>query len=57
MIEDYLEERKGLKQLEIKVLKEVFMVTHQNNSITWINQLSYFKWVSRIILWREVTSP
>ena len=43
MIEDYLEERKGLKQLERKELKEGIKVTHQDKSITWINQSSYFK--------------
>ena len=33
MIGDHLEERKGLKQLERKGLKEGFKVTHQVKSI------------------------
>ena len=57
-IEDHLVERKGLKQVERKGLKEERLkVTHQVKSITWINQSSYFKWVSRMVLCREVTSP
>ena len=43
MIGDYLIERKGLKQVERKGLKEGIKVTHQAMSITWINQSSYFK--------------
>ena len=43
MIGDHLEERKRLKQLERKGLKEGFKVIHQVKSITWINQSSYFK--------------
>ena len=37
-IGDLLVERKELKQVERKELKERFMVTHQVKSITWINQ-------------------
>ena len=37
-IEDLMVERKRLKQVERKGLKEGFMVTHQVKSITWINQ-------------------
>jgi hypothetical protein len=33
-----LEERKELKQVERKGLKEEFMATHQVKSIIWINQ-------------------
>ena len=43
MIGDHLIERKGLKQVEIKGLKEGIKVTHQVKSITWINQSRYFK--------------
>ena len=38
MIRDHLVERKGLKQVERKELKEEFKITHQVKSITWINQ-------------------
>ena len=41
-IENYLEERKGLKQVERKGLKEGFKITHQVKSITWINQAKLF---------------
>ena len=37
-IEDLMVERKRLKQVERKGLKEGFMVTHQVKSITLINQ-------------------
>jgi hypothetical protein len=40
---NYLVERKGLKQVEIKRLKEGLKVTHQIKSISWINQSSHFK--------------
>jgi hypothetical protein len=43
MIGDYLVERKGLKQVERKGLKEGFKVTHQIKSITWINQIMSFQ--------------
>ena len=43
MIGDHLEERKGLKQLERKGLKEGFKVIDQVKSTTWINQSSHFK--------------
>jgi hypothetical protein len=33
-----LEERKGLKHVERKGLKEGFEIIHQVKSITWINQ-------------------
>ena len=42
-IENHLVERKRLKQVETKGLKEGINVTHQVKSITWINQSSYFK--------------
>jgi hypothetical protein len=42
-IENYFIERKGLKQVEIKGLKEGIKVTYQVKSITWINQSSHFK--------------
>jgi signal-transduction protein with cAMP-binding, CBS, and nucleotidyltransferase domain len=42
-IENHLVERKGLKQVERKELKEGFKVTHQIKSITWINQEIHFK--------------
>ena len=57
MIGDYLVERKGLKQVERKGLKEGIKVTHQVKSITWINQSSYFKWVSRMILGERSLLP
>ena len=38
IIGDLLVERKEVKQVERKELKEGFMVTHQVKSITWINQ-------------------
>ena len=38
MIGDHLVERKWLKQVERKGLKEGIKVTHQVKSITWINQ-------------------
>ena len=50
MIGDHLEERKGLKQVEIKGLKEGFKVTYQVKFITWINEQSNFKWVSKMAL-------
>ena len=37
-IGNHLVERKGLKQVEIRGLKEGFIVTHQIKSVTWINQ-------------------
>ena len=43
MIGDHLKKGKGLKQLEIKGLKEGFKVVHQVKSITSINQLCHFK--------------
>jgi hypothetical protein len=43
IIGDPLVERKGLKQVERKGLKEGFKVTHQIKSITWINQQCHFK--------------
>ena len=49
-IENSLVERKGLKQVERKGLKEGIKVIHQVKSITWINQSSHFKWVSRMVL-------
>ena len=45
-----LVERKELKQVERKGLKEGIEITHQVKSITWINQSSHFKWVSRMVL-------
>jgi hypothetical protein len=57
MIGDHLVERKGLKQVERKVLKQGIKVTHQVRSITWINQLSYFKWVSRMVLGERSLLP
>jgi hypothetical protein len=50
IVEDHLIERKGLKQVEKNNLKEDLMITHQIKSITWINQSSYFKRVSRMVL-------
>ena len=49
-IGNHLVETNGLKQVERKGLKEGIEVTHQVKSITWINQSSYFKWVSRMVL-------
>ena len=43
MIGDHLVERKELKQVERKIIKEGIKVTYQVKSITWINQSSYFK--------------
>ena len=57
MIGDHLVERKGLKQVEIKWLKEGIKVTHQDKSITWINQSSHFKWVSRMVLGERSLLP
>jgi hypothetical protein len=37
-IGNYLVERKVLKQVERKELKEGFMIAHQIKSITWIDQ-------------------
>ena len=42
-IENHLIERKGLKQVERKELKEGFKVTHQVKSIIWINQSKLFQ--------------
>ena len=50
-------ERKGLKQVKRKGLKEGIKVTHQVNSITWINQSSHFKWVSRMVLGERSLLP
>ena len=57
MIGDHLVERKWLKQVERKGLKEWIKVTHQVKSITWINQSSYFKWVSRMVLGERSLLP
>ena len=57
MIGDHLVERKWLKQVERKGLKEGIKVTHQVKSITWINQSSYFKWVSRMVLGERSLLP
>ena len=57
MFGDHLEERKWLKQFERKGLKEEIKVTHQDKSITWINQSSYFKWVSRMVLGERSLLP
>jgi hypothetical protein len=43
MIGDHLVERKGLKQVERKRLREEFKVTHQIKSITWINPTMLFQ--------------
>ena len=43
IIEDLLVERKELKQVERKELKELFMLTHQIKYVTWINQQIHFK--------------
>jgi hypothetical protein len=43
IIGDHLVERKGLKHVEIKGLKEGINVTHQVKSITWINKSNHFK--------------
>ena len=56
MIEDHLVERKGLKQVERKGLKEGIKVTHQVKSIIWINQSSYAYVSVKNGSWREVTS-
>ena len=42
-IGDLLVERKGLKQVERKGLKEGFKVTHKVKSIIWINQTKLFE--------------
>ena len=57
MFGDHLVERKWLKQVERKWLKEGIKFTHQVKSITWINQSSYFKWVSRIVLGERSLLP
>ena len=49
MIRDHLVERKWLK--------EGIKVTRQVKSITWINQSSHFKWVSRMILGERSLLP
>ena len=56
-IGNHLIERKGLKQEERKWLKEGINVTHQVKFITWINQSSHFKWVSRMILGERSLLP
>ena len=40
----------GNHLVERKELKEGFKIIHQVESITWINQSRYFKWVSRMVL-------
>ena len=55
MIGDHLIERKGLKQVERKGLKEGIKVTHQVKSI--INQIKSFQVSIKNDSWREVTSP
>ena len=57
MIGDHLVEIKGLKKVERKGLKEEIKVTHQVKSFTWINQSSYFKWVSRMVLGERLLLP
>ena len=49
-IENHLVERKGLKLVERKWLKEGINVTYEVKFIIWINKSSYFKWVLRMIL-------
>ena len=56
-IGNHLVERKELKQEERKGLKEEIKVTHQVKSITWINQSSYFKSVSKMILGERSLLP
>jgi hypothetical protein len=43
IIGDSLVERKGLRQVEIKGLKEGFKVIHQVKSIIWVNQTKLFQ--------------
>ena len=43
MIGDHLIERKGLKQVERKGLKEGFKITHQIKSNIWINHTMSFQ--------------
>ena len=57
VIGNHLVERKGLKQVERKGLKEGIKVTHQVKSITWSNQTSYFKWMSRMVLGERSLLP
>ena len=57
IIGDHLVERKELKQEEIKGLKKWIKFTHQVKSITWINQSSYFKWVSTMVLGKRSLLP
>ena len=57
IIGDLLIERKGLKQVERKWLKEGMKVTHQDKPITRINQSSHFKWVSRMVLGERSLLP
>ena len=56
-IGNHLVERKELKQEERKGLKEGIKVTDQVKSITWINQSSYFKWVSKMVLGERSLLP
>ena len=56
-IRNHLIERKGLKQVKRKWLKEGMKVTHQIKSITWVNQQIHFKWVSRIVLGERSLLP
>ena len=46
-----------LKQVERKGLKEGIKITHQDKSITWINQQIHFKWVSRMVLGERSLLP
>ena len=43
--------------IETKERKEGIKITHQDKSITWINQSSYFKWVSRMVLGERSLLP
>ena len=56
-IGNHLVERKWLKQVERKCLKDGFKVIHQVKSVTWISQSSHFKWVSRMVLGERSLLP
>jgi hypothetical protein len=58
MIRDDLVERKGLKQVERVGLKCVFNdYSSRLSSLFGSIKLYHFKWVSRVVFWRKVTSP
>ena len=54
---DHLVERKGLKQVESKGLKEGIKIIYEVEFIIWINQTKQIQVSIKDSSWREITSP